>query len=98
MTVRDVADLNALFSSYGLSPDDEITVYDTAGVRAAYLVMVLRMAGYGKARNYDSSFHEWAGTPDLEVVEGRDPGGPGKEEIAIEGPPCQATPAEGQNS
>lgn len=98
MTVRDIADLNALFSSHGLSPDDEITVYDTAGVRAAYMVMVMRMAGYDKARNYDSSFHEWAGTPDLEVVEGKAPGGPGKEEIATQGPPCQETTAEGQNS
>ena len=93
MTVRDVADLNALFSSYGLSPDDEITVYDTAGVRAAYLVMVLRMAGYGKACNYDSSFHEWAGTP-ISKWSGQDPGGPGKEETplraALTGLPARA--------
>ena len=62
------------------------------------MVMVMRMAGYDKARNYDSSFHEWAGTPDLEVVEGKAPGGPRKGEITVEGPPCQEATAEGQNS
>ena len=74
-------------------------VYDTAGVRAAHLVMVLRMAGYDKARNYDSSFHEWAGTPELEVVQGKEPGGqaPAIEEIAEEEPP-QPEAAEGQSS
>lgn len=51
-------------------------VYDTAGVRSAYLVLVLRMAGFENARNYDSSFHEWAGTPELEVVQGSKPGAP----------------------
>ncbi|MCD6182730.1 MAG: sulfurtransferase [Thermovirga sp.] len=75
-TVKDVGELKALFQSYGLSPDDEIVVYDTAGVRSAYLVLVLRMAGFENARNYDSSFHEWAGTPELEVVQGSEPGAP----------------------
>lgn len=75
-TVKDVEELRALFQSYGLNPDDEIVVYDTAGVRSAYLVLVLRMAGFENARNYDSSFHEWAGTPELEVVQGSDPGAP----------------------
>jgi thiosulfate/3-mercaptopyruvate sulfurtransferase len=98
-TVQEVSDLGALFSSYGLHPDEEIAVYDTAGVRAAYLVMVLRMAGYDKARNYDSSFQEWAGTPDLEVVQGNEPGGsaPGAEESAADEPPCPEI-GEGQNT
>lgn len=99
MTIREVSELNAVFSSYGLDPDDEIAVYDTAGVRAAYLVMVMRMAGYGKARNYDSSFHEWAGTPDLEVVQGKEPGGPAPSAggTTVDEPPCQET-GEGQNT
>ncbi|HOI81914.1 MAG: sulfurtransferase [Thermovirgaceae bacterium] len=99
MTVREVEELDAIFKSYGLDPEDEIVVYDTAGVRAAHLVMVLRMAGYDKARNYDSSFHEWAGTPELEVVQGKEPGGqaPAIEEIAEEEPP-QPEAAEGQSS
>jgi thiosulfate/3-mercaptopyruvate sulfurtransferase len=99
MTVREVEELDAIFKSYGLDPEDEIVVYDTAGVRAAYLVMVLRMAGYDKARNYDSSFHEWAGTPELEVVQGKEPGGPAPavEEVTEEEPPQQGA-AEGQSS
>lgn len=86
MTVREVDDLQAIFKMYGLDPEQEIIVYDTAGVRSAYLVMVLRMAGFDKARNYDSSFHEWAGNMELEVVEGREPGGLVEDEIATEDP------------
>ncbi|GAB6280334.1 MAG: rhodanese-like domain-containing protein [Thermovirga sp.] len=86
MTVREVDDLQATFKTYGLDPEQEIAVYDTAGVRSAYLVMVLRMAGYEKARNYDSSFQEWAGNMELEVVQGKEPGGPGKDDLATEDP------------
>lgn len=75
-TVKSVEEIRTLMASYGISQEDEIVVYDTAGVRSAYMVMVLRMAGFEKVRNYDSSFHEWAGNMDLEVVEGDMPGRP----------------------
>lgn len=67
------ADLKALFLEAGLSPGDEIVVYDTAGVRSAYAAWVLLMLGYTDVRNYDGSFHEWAGIPELSVETG-DPG------------------------
>ena len=67
------ADLKALFLEAGLSPGDEIIVYDTAGVRSAYAAWVLLMLGYTDVRNYDGSFHEWAGIPELSVETG-DPG------------------------
>ncbi len=75
-TIKEPEELRSFFSRYGISPDDEIIVYDTAGVRSAYLVVVLRMAGFEKARNYDSAFHEWAGNMELSVVEGDKPGKP----------------------
>ncbi|MDO9508974.1 MAG: rhodanese-like domain-containing protein [Thermovirgaceae bacterium] len=93
MNVREVEDLQAIFTMHGLDPEQEIVVYDTAGVRSAYLVMVLRMAGYEKARNYDSSFQEWAGNMELEVVQGKEPGGPCKEELATEDPQPPVEPA-----
>ena len=67
------ADLKALFLEAGLSPGDEIVVYDTAGIRSAYAAWVLLMLGYTDVRNYDGSFHEWAGIPELSVETG-DPG------------------------
>lgn len=67
-------DLKALFGKAGLAPEDEIIVYDTAGVRSAYVTWVLLMLGYGNVKNYDASFHEWAGIPELTV----ETGGPGE--------------------
>jgi len=75
MTARPIEDIQTIMAVRGISPEDEIIVYDTAGVRSAYLVLVLRMAGFDKARNYDSSFQEWAGNMELEVVQGTEPGG-----------------------
>jgi thiosulfate/3-mercaptopyruvate sulfurtransferase len=66
-------ELKALFGKAGLVPEDEIIVYDTAGVRSAYVTWVLLMLGYGNVKNYDASFHEWAGIPELSVETG-DPG------------------------
>lgn len=66
-------DLKALFGKARLAPEDEIIVYDTAGVRSAYVTWVLLMLGYGNVKNYDASFHEWAGIPELSVETG-DPG------------------------
>lgn len=67
------ADLKALYEKAGILPEDEIIVYDTAGVRSAYATWVLLMLGYKNVRNYDASFHEWAGIPELSVETG-DPG------------------------
>lgn len=93
MTVREIDDLQSIFTMYGLNPEQEIIVYDTAGVRSAYLVMVLRMAGFEKARNYDSSFQEWAGNMELEVVQGKEPGGPAKDDILNGDPQAPVEPA-----
>ena len=38
----------------GLSPDREIIVYCTGGVRSAFVVAVLAQLGYRRVRNYDS--------------------------------------------
>lgn len=86
-------DLRALFGKAGLAPEDEIIVYDTAGVRSAYVTWVLLMLGYGNVKNYDASFHEWAGIPELSVETG-DPGelpalvaAPAPAKGALENPP-----------
>lgn len=60
-TLLDPATLAAQMRQAGISPEDEIIAYCTAGIRSAHLVLALREAGFAKARNYDASFHEWAG-------------------------------------
>lgn len=64
-TVLSTQELKALFTDAGLQPEDHIVVYCTKGVRAAYLTLMLRLAGFENARNYDASIYEWAGDPSL---------------------------------
>ncbi|MDJ0765762.1 MAG: rhodanese-like domain-containing protein [Myxococcota bacterium] len=64
-TLKHVAALRTLFTEAGLKRTDQIAVYCTAGIRSAHLTMLLRHAGYTKARNYDESFYWWAAKEDL---------------------------------
>lgn len=64
-TFKDQKSLEELFTSYGITKDDEIVTYCTKGIRSAHLALVLRMAGYDRAKNYDASFYEWAGDSSL---------------------------------
>lgn len=83
------SDLKNLYEKAGIMPEDEIIVYDTAGVRSAYATWVLLMLGYRNVRNYDASFHEWAGIPELSVETG-DPG----ELPSLVAAPASPSPAE----
>ncbi|MDO4987772.1 MAG: rhodanese-like domain-containing protein [Synergistes sp.] len=58
----------AMLAAKGITPENEIVVYDTAGVRGAFVTMVLRVCGFTKTQNYDSGFQAWAGNPDLPLV------------------------------
>lgn len=53
--------------------DQTIILYDTAGVRSAFVTMAFRLAGYKNARNYDASYHAWCANADLEIVQGPNP-------------------------
>ncbi len=64
-TLKSQAELITLFQGLELSISDHIVVYCTAGIRSAHLTLVLRLAGYSLARNYDASFFEWAGNNTL---------------------------------
>jgi thiosulfate/3-mercaptopyruvate sulfurtransferase len=59
-TVKNPLALKQLFQAAGLKPEDEIVAYCTAGIRSAYMALVMRMVGFGNARNYDASFYDWA--------------------------------------
>jgi thiosulfate/3-mercaptopyruvate sulfurtransferase len=64
-TIKKSSQLKQLFLSTGLMPDDEIVAYCTAGIRASYMTLVMRMAGFKKVRNYDASVYEWAAKKQL---------------------------------
>lgn len=66
-TVKNTEELKNIFDKAGLKPEDEIVTYCTKGIRSAHMALLLRMAGFEKARNYDASFYSWAGDSSLNV-------------------------------
>ena len=59
-------DIKAIFEDAGLSEDDEIVTYCTAGIRSAYMQLILEMNGYENTKNYDESFYRWSAVNKLE--------------------------------
>ena len=64
-TIKSADELKEMFTSAGLSPEDEIVTYCTAGIRSAHMALVMQMVGFHKARNYDATFYEWAAIKEL---------------------------------
>lgn len=62
---KEVEEIVELLKKHCITPDNEIVVYDTAGVRAAFVTMALRYAGFDKSQCYDEGFQAWAGNPEL---------------------------------
>ena len=65
--IKSQDELQALFTAAGIKKTDTIVSYCTKGIRSGLMTMILRMAGYTKAVNYDASFYEWAGDATLTV-------------------------------
>ncbi|MCF0247072.1 MAG: hypothetical protein HUJ86_00515 [Synergistes sp.] len=66
--IKHKEEVLALLTKHGVTPENEIVVYDTAGVRASFVTMILRCAEYLNSQNYDAGFQAWAGNPDLPIV------------------------------
>ncbi|WP_461204842.1 sulfurtransferase [Clostridium sp. DL1XJH146] len=66
-TLKSADELEKIFADAGLNKDDEIVTYCTAGIRSAHLQIVLAMAGYENAKNYDASYYEWSANEDLPI-------------------------------
>ena len=60
-TIKSEKELNEIFKKAGLTKEQEIVTYCTAGIRSAHLALILNMLGYN-AKNYDASYYEWATT------------------------------------
>jgi len=65
---KTIPELQALFTSKGVSKNKEVATYCNSGVRASALYLALRLAGYSKARLYDGSWEDW-GTDEKRPVE-----------------------------
>ena len=62
---KEPEEIVALLKEHCITPDSEIVLYDTAGVRAAFVTVALRYAGFHKSQCYDEGFQAWAGDPEL---------------------------------
>jgi thiosulfate/3-mercaptopyruvate sulfurtransferase len=59
-TFRPAAELHALYSGKGVTPDEDVVVYCRIGERSSHTWFVLHeLLGYPNVRNYDGSWTEW---------------------------------------
>lgn len=65
-TLKSNSEITAMFESAGLAKDDQIITYCTAGIRSAYMQLVMEMCGYNNVKNYDESFYRWSAVGELE--------------------------------
>ena len=65
-TLKSNDQLTKLFEDAGLSKDDKIVTYCTAGIRSAYMQLVMDMCGFKNVKNYDGSYYRWAKVEDVE--------------------------------
>jgi len=61
-TLLTPAETRARVETLGYKTDDEVVLYCTGGIRSGFTTVLLQIAGYTKARNYNGSFSAWAGT------------------------------------
>ena len=61
------AELEAMYSSAGVTPDKEVIAYCQGGYRAAHSYVALRLLGFPRVRNYIGSWKEWGDRADLPI-------------------------------
>jgi len=57
---KPINTLRRMFSEAGAAPDKEVIPYCQAGIRAAHTIFALKLAGFGKVRNYEGSWIAWS--------------------------------------
>ena len=67
-TFKSIDELQALYSSRGITADKQVFPYCAIGGRSGYTWFVLKyLLGYPNVRNYDGSWNEWSRLPDAPI-------------------------------
>ena len=67
-TFKSTAELRALYTAAGFTPDKQIITYCQTGVRGAHTWFVLsELLGYPSVRNYDGSWAEYGNNPESPI-------------------------------
>lgn len=61
-TLLTPAQIRARVEALGYTTDEDVVLYCTGGIRSGFTTIMLQIAGYTKARNYNGSFSAWSGT------------------------------------
>lgn len=61
-TLKSASELRRLYA--GVPQGSEVVTYCQSGYRAAHTWLMLRLLGYGKAKNYLGSWYEWGNSED----------------------------------
>jgi len=64
--LKSNSDIEAMFTEEGINKEDKVVTYCTAGIRSAYMQLVLEMCGFENSLNYDESFYRWSAVNELE--------------------------------
>ena len=65
-TLKSNDEIIAMFTEAGISTDDTIVTYCTAGIRSAYMQLILEMCGFENTLNYDESYYRWCAVNEVE--------------------------------
>lgn len=65
-TLKSNDEISAMFEEAGIAKTDKIVTYCTAGIRSAYMQLILEMCGFENSMNYDESYYRWCACQDVE--------------------------------
>ena len=64
--LKSNAEITKMFEDAGITKDDKVVTYCTAGIRSGYMQLILEMCGFKNTQNYDESYYRWCAVEDVE--------------------------------